>query len=253
MRHIDEHHHNKFTARRPNGVFAAVVPVVDRCLIAVVAVRDIQLARGKIAAECLDGKRVVDNPQAVRHEAVGKFTPRCAARKAVDTALGLAGVVHIKGINLAEIAVGRLHQVEAVLLGFGERLLMRQHDARAEILHADKTDDALERAFLAVVDAGEKFFLVDVDARVVVAVQRAVRKPAAQRFPGVAVGILALRQLEPDDVVRVAREVFGALRVADDVVGRAGQLCGRAGRGSIAHGVKSLDVGHSGFIPSIFF
>ena len=89
----------------------------------------------------------LNDPEAVRHKAVGEFIARRAAGKMVDAAAGLAGFVHVQGIDLAEIAVRRLHQAEAVLLGLRERLLVRQHDARVEVLHAHQTDDALSARF----------------------------------------------------------------------------------------------------------
>ena len=99
--------------------------------------------RGEIRTERFERQLVVDDPKAVCHEAVKEFIARRAGGKPVDAALGLAGFILIQGINLAEIAVCRLHQLKTVALCLRECLLVGEHHARGKILHAHKAHDAL--------------------------------------------------------------------------------------------------------------
>ena len=65
MCHIDERHHDEFAARRPNGIFTAVIAVMNCGFIAVMPVRNVQFARRKIGAERFKRLLVIHNPQAV--------------------------------------------------------------------------------------------------------------------------------------------------------------------------------------------
>ena len=78
-------------------------------------VRDIELSVLKIRGQLGDHVRVGDDPQAVGHVvAVGELRVGIVLRAILQRLLGGVLFVHVERVDLAEIAVGRLHQIKAV-------------------------------------------------------------------------------------------------------------------------------------------
>ena len=222
--HVDEVHHLIIlrVAGLGNAVFAAVVAVVDGGLIAVVTVGDIELAVGKVGAELLDDALVGDDPKAVGDAVVvGELIVGVALRLRVEGVEGGVLAVHVEGVDLAEIAVGRLHQVKAVGFRLGEGEFMGEDDALGEFLDLDAGDHALD-AFALVV--GVEFHFVDIDGGFVLVDQNPLAAPEIEDLARAGIDVVALLgKLQADDIVLVLFDKRLAFILADDVIGRAAE------------------------------
>ena len=205
-----------------NAVFAAVVAIVEGGFVAVVTVGDIELAVGKVGAELFDDLFVGDDPQTVGDVVVvGERIRRVCGRFGVDRLQRGVLAVHIERIDLAEIAVGRLHQIQAVFLCLGERELMRQDHALGELLHLDARDQALDALALVV---GVELHLIHIDRRLILIHQHALVAPQIEHLAGALIHVVALLgKLQTDHVVRILRNKRLALLLADDIIGRTAE------------------------------
>ena len=132
-----------------------------------VPIGNVQLAGGEVLLYGGNGFGVVNHPQAVGDQAVGEIIAGGAARgQVVHPAAGSLRLVLIEAVNLAEVAVGGPHQLEAVLLGLAEGFLMGQHHTGGKLLQAHLGDEAPQLFHLSLVHLGEKFHLIKVEARV---------------------------------------------------------------------------------------
>ena len=127
--HVDEHHHHIVFASVRSAKLPAAVAVVEGRLVAVVPVGNVKLPVFEVCADGADGFGVVHHPHAVRDGAVGKFVARLSGGKRVKAGSRRVRFVHVKRVDLAEVAAGRFHQAEAVFLRFGKRFFMRKDDA----------------------------------------------------------------------------------------------------------------------------
>lgn len=140
-----------------------------------------------------DGPQPVDQPFAV-----GEFRFRLALLDQGENVQGfaLSAVVHIKGIDVAEIAAGGLHKIQAVFLGLGERFFVGQHDALGKFLQlhlADKprngSPPAVQSADIAAA-LQAVFDLIDIEGRLLVPAPGCL-------FPPIPEGCGPLRRKDP--------------------------------------------------------
>ena len=95
-----------------------------------VAVGDIELAVGKVVNKLVDNSLVGAYPDAVGDVVVvGKLILSVGFGLIVNSFERGVLAVHIKRVNLAEVAVCSLHKVKAVCLSLREGELMRQDNA----------------------------------------------------------------------------------------------------------------------------
>ena len=251
--HIHQHHHHiiGIVARLGKTLLAAPVAEIQRCLIAVVPICNVQLPIAEILLNRTDHRFVVHDPQAVNDLAVVELITGGIAGEQVDPAERRVLLIHIKRIDLAEIAEGGLHQAEAIFLGLAQRLLVRQNNPFAEFFQLHAADQALDLFLLPV--SGE-FLLVDVQSGLGVLLEDSVLHPALQRAPRFAVGIFALRQLQADHVAGIFREIGLPLLLTDDIVGRTGQRARLSGLRRIPQAAEGLNFSHDSYlqIQSLF-
>ena len=102
--------------------------VVQRGLVAVVAVGDDELLVAHGGGEQADGGGVADAPEAVQHAVLVGDLGLGWSVAVIEDGLDGAGGVGIEHEDLAEVGVGGLEKIEAVALGLGEGLLMTEDD-----------------------------------------------------------------------------------------------------------------------------
>ena len=137
-----------------------------------VTVGDVELAVGKVIYKLRYNRLVGAYPQAVGDVVVvGEFVLSVKVGLLVDGFQGGVFAVHVKRVNLAEIAVGRLHKVEAVGLCLRQSELVRQDDALRKFLDLDARDHSLDASALVV---GVEFHLVNVDRGLILVDQNAL-------------------------------------------------------------------------------
>ena len=240
--HVHQHHHHITGVAQ--AVLTAITAEVYRCLIPVVAVGNIELPRGKVLAQGLDGHRVIDKPQPVGYQAVAEFISRGVLGEVFNALPGGALLVHIEGINLAEIASGGLHQVQTVLFGLAQGLLVGEHRAFGKGLCLHQADEALDFLHRAVGNAGQEFFFINVEARLAVLAEDALLQPGFQGFSGLLIGIFAPGQLQADDVAGIDTEIFLALVLADNIIRGTGQRLDLPGLVGKPHSAEGFDFSH---------
>ena len=152
--HVDEgHHHGGFGESRLRQLVGVVLGpcrscgrvffgVIERGLVAVMAVGDDELLVGHGGGEQADGGRIADAPEAVQNAVlVGDFGVGGTAA-VVENLLHAAGRVGVEHEDLAEVRVGGLEQVEAVAFGLGERLLVAEDDLLGVLVELAEGDKA---------------------------------------------------------------------------------------------------------------
>ncbi|CAA9531776.1 MAG: hypothetical protein AVDCRST_MAG30-3857 [uncultured Solirubrobacteraceae bacterium] len=228
------------------GTLAAdLLRVRARGLVAVVAVGDQQLRAGQRLVDGLDRDRVRHAPQAVQGAVgVGDLAERRAGDVRCDGGPGRAGRVVVEGEDGGEVRPRRPLEVEAILLRARMRALVRADPARAVVLDAHAGEDPVARAPHSV---GARVVLGERPQRgLVVADEDAVALPCREGLRRVAVGVVALREVDLDDVLRGRREQRGALLGVDHVIGRGGDGLEAAGaRQVVVERAEGLDVGHA--------
>ena len=250
--HVGEGHEDVLAAGQIGALPGQGVPIAQAGFIAVVAVGDVQLPPGEVLPQGLYGHGVVDDPQPVGHQAVGERVPgRAGAGQVFQPLGGGVALVLVEGVDGAEIAPGGGKQLEAVLLGLGECLLVGEHHAVGEVLQPHQAHQAPHFFGFAVVHLGEELLLIEVEPRVHIQLEDALLPPGAQGAGGLLIGVLPLfGQLQADDVAAVAGEVLPPLLLADDVIGRAGQfLDGACLLQVVAQCPKGPDFCHSCSLP----
>ena len=163
--------------RSAPGSAGILVAEGQRGLVAVVAVGDQQLL---VRHQLLDARRVGDLPEAV-HGAVlvGDLGQRRGCGRLVEQRVDGAVGVGVQHEELAEVRVGVAQQLQAVLLGPGERLLVAVDDAGGVVLDAAERDEALAHQALAGIGHRE-FLEVGEHAGLGIARQHAGRDPVLQ-------------------------------------------------------------------------
>ena len=125
--------------------------VIQRRLVAMVAVGDDELLVGHGAGEQANDGRIVDAPDAVQDAVlVGDFGVGGACTF-VEDLFDAAGGIGVEHENLAEVGMGGLEQVQAVALGLGEGLLVAEDDLVGVLVKSAEGDEAA--AFLDLVGA----------------------------------------------------------------------------------------------------
>ena len=152
-------------------------------------------------------------------------------------------LVHIERVNLAEVAVSRLHEVETVSLRLRERELVRQDNALRELLDLNAGDDALDAAAGVV---GVELLLVDINRGLILVNEDSLLSPAVKNLARCCVNIVAFfGQLKADNVVFVLREIRFSFLFADNVIGRTAELAEPAcAFGVVAHTPERFDFSH---------
>ena len=160
-----------------------------------------------------------------------------------------AGVV-VESHDRTGVDARRSQQLVAVLLRAGHRPFVREHGALVERMKPKPGEEPALRPD-HVGPRHDVRLLVDVDRRVGVLVERAIRAPGRQRpcRPAVAiVGFVAglfVRLVEADDVGRMAGEQALLLSRVDHVIGRRDDEREVGDRGRvIAQRSERTDVGH---------
>ena len=144
MVHLHEHHHHIIRAAAHRCTLrAALVAVVERRLIAVMPVRDVQLGIGEALLDGMDHRFIGDRPQTVlKPRFVGDVRKRRLTHHQREDILrfAFAAVIAVERIDIAEIAGGAAHQLEPVGLRLGQGFLVRQHNALFKFLQLDLCD-----------------------------------------------------------------------------------------------------------------
>ena len=105
------------TPARAGAAGACSLRVIQRSLVAVVAIGDDQLLVGHGRGEQADGRRVADPPEPVQHTVlVGDFGFGGAAA-VVENFFHAAGGVGVEHENLSKMRTSGLQQIEPVALG----------------------------------------------------------------------------------------------------------------------------------------
>ena len=221
---------------------ADLLRVHARRLVAVVAVGDQQLARLERRGDALDRGRVGDAPQPVpRAVRVGDVGERLAVEVRLERPPRRVVRVVVQGEDGGEVGLRRARQPQAVLLGPGMRALVRADATGAVLLDADAREEAVARVRPAVragVVLGQ-----GPERGLLVAGQDARVAPGREGLGGGGVGIVALRQVDLDDVVRRLAREPGALLGVDHVVGRGDD--GADVVAGVVEGAEGADVGHA--------
>ena len=229
---------------------AALVAVRQGRLIAMVAVGDVQRLVGEQVGDA-PCPRAADRRDAVRVAVAVAGHARAIVGRLVGRGRQLgsdgAAVVGVEEEDLAQVGMGGAVQIEAVHLGARVGLLVREHDAVLEVGEPQPGDEAAARALVAV---GPPVDLVDqIDGRLGIAHQHAVRPPAAERGRGRGVGRRAALfpradgKVDVQGVVRAACAERRGLRCREHVVGRCDDrihVCGVA----VAEATEGCHVRH---------
>ena len=144
---VDESHHRAFIIGigiRRIGTGAALVAVVERCFVAMVAVGDDEFLISHRLLNGLDAIGFGDGPEAVNHTIfVGEL---CCGRRSgfgfsedgVDALLRI-GIEHEE---LASVGASVAQEFEAIGFGSGERVFVAEDDAGGIFLETSGTDEA---------------------------------------------------------------------------------------------------------------
>ena len=211
---------------------AALLEVAQGRLVAVVAVGDEHRLRADEARDDADRVLVVQRPEAVDDaERVGRLQRQAPADAGGDGRGDLVGGVGVEAEDRAEVHARRVHELQAVGLRAGERLLVGEDAARAERLQPDAGHEPLAGQPPAL---GLELLLVDVERPRPVLHQHVLAEPLAQgvrraRVAVVGLGVgrgLALQD-EADDVVRTSGEEALLHRRVDHVIRRGDHVAER--------------------------
>jgi hypothetical protein len=233
-----------------------LVAVAQRRLVAMVAVGDRHRTAGHGLKERRDRSRRVaiggDRPEPVVDPVVvGHLPVRGAGRERVqDRPADPVGIV-VEPDDRARVDARRPQQLVAVFPGRLHRPLVREHaGAGSEGFEPKPSEEPALRAD----DLGPRdaiFLLVDVDRGVRILVECPIGAPAGERPGGPPVAVVGLitgllgRQVDTDDVGRVAGEQSFALGRTDDVVWRRhDERRVGDGRGVVAKSAEGTALGH---------
>ena len=247
--HAHEAHHHRVHRR---AVARRVLPhepaVLERRLVAVVAVGDDERPPGEPGAHALDQPRVVRAPEVVHDPpAVVEGDQRRPGGRGDQRRLHRAVGVGVEGEDLAEVRLAGLEQPQPVGLRPAHRRLVGEGPA-AELVERDARDEpeALEGASRPGV-----VLAVEVERVGRVLREHPARAPGAPggRRARVAVDgaavLLGAAEDQAHDVVRVAPVELLLLRGGDHVVGRRGDLRHvRHARRVVAHPSERQDSRH---------
>ena len=262
--HVDEgHHHRGFGVSRLRQLAGAglglgrrggrvFLGVIQRGLVAVVAVGDDQLLVGHGRGQQVDGRRIADLPQPVQHAVLVGDLGVGGPGAVVQNLLDAAGRVGVEHEDLPEMRVRGLEQVEPVALGLAERLLVAEDHLLGVLVQLAEGDEAAP--LLDDLGAGNLEALrVGEDAGVFFLRQHALLAPGAEvaRRAGIdalaALGVEQFRQAQDD-----AHQVVGAALVVgllhgrrDLVVGLGDHVLQTDGGGIVAPGAKGINAGHA--------
>ena len=186
-------------------------------LVAVVPVGDQELGRAEGALERGDAVGVGDAPERVaRALVVGHLGERLGARDLRERLARGAALVREQAEDGGEVRARGARELEAVLLGAGVRALVGPDATGPVVLHAHAREEAGAGAGAAV---GRGVVLAEhPHRRLVLLHQHAALAPLAELPRGV---LVALGQVELDDVVRAPRREPGTHLVVDHVVWRS--------------------------------
>ena len=116
--------------------------VVQRGLVAMVAVGDDELFVGHCRSEQTNCGRIADAPDAVQDAVlVGHFGVGRAGAL-VEDLFHAAGWVGVEHEDLAKVGVRGLQQVQAVALGLGKRLLVAEDDLVGVVVKFAESDES---------------------------------------------------------------------------------------------------------------
>jgi hypothetical protein len=115
--------------------------VVQRGLVAMMAVGDDELLVGHRGGQQADGRRVADRHRVQDAVLIGDFGFGGAVA-VVENLLHAAGGVGVEHEDLAEVRVGGLQQVKPVALGLGEGLLVAEDDLLGVVVELAESDEA---------------------------------------------------------------------------------------------------------------
>ena len=212
---------------RAPGFGAPLVAVVERGLVAMMAVGDDELLVLHPAADQFDGRGIANAPHAVLHVVLVGHANIGRARRGqnrFDFELRVA----IRHEDLAEVRMGGQQQVVAIDFGAGERLLVPMHDPGVVLFDLAQGDQAAALGHLGGRAWKRKTLRVVVDGRGVVRFEHAFRAPGAQAGGSPRVDVIPL--------------VIGGSAFAQD---DAHQIVWAVGVISVLHGRGNLVVGLS--------
>jgi hypothetical protein len=223
---------------------ADLLRVDARGLVAMVAVGDQQLGVGERPADRLDRVRVADAPETVqRAVVVFELAPGVVRLGGVERIPSCRARVGVEREDRREVGARRARQTQAVLARSRVGALVRADPTRPVLLDADPSEEATPPPRLAV---GAAVALLErPHCRLGVAHQYARSLPGLEQLGRVAVGVLAVGQVDLDDVAGRACDERRALLGVDHVVGRGGDVAERADlREVVVQRSKRLDVRH---------
>ena len=159
-----------------------------------------------------------------------------------------------EGDDRARVDARRAEEFVAILPGAAQRPLVRQHlGVGAIALQSEPCEEPALDA-LGICVRYPVALLVRVDRWMGVLPERAVRPPARQRPSGTSVSIVRAvsrlldRQVEPDDVRRMAGDEALARRRVDHVIGRRHDRSEVTDtRRLVAQGAERSEIGHGSF------
>ena len=261
--HVDEGHHagglGERRLRQSGGAVLGLVRrgggvllgVVEGGFVAVMAVGDDELLVGHGGGQQADRGRVADAPEAVKNAVlVGDFGLGGAVA-VVEDLLDASGGVGVEHEDLSEVGAGGFEEVEAVVFGLGEGLLVAEDDllgVLVELAEGNKTSPLLHNfrsGNLETLRIGE-------DAGVLLLGEDALLAPGGEVACGAGIDAFALfrvkefRQSEDDadQIVRAAL-VVSLLHGRGDLVVGLGDGVFEADRGGIVTpGAKWINAGH---------
>ena len=184
-----------------------------------------------------DRTRATGVPRAL---AVCDLGERLAAGRLGKRLGGRAAGIWIEAEDGGEVRARRARESQAVLLRAGMGALVRPDTARAVVLHAHAREEPDARAGTAV---GRAVVLAQCpDRGLVLLHENPVPAPLVEGLSG---GLVARRQIELHDVMRVPRRQLGSALVVDHVVRRRDQILERARDiGVVAKRLERLDICH---------
>ena len=135
---------------RCGGVFFGVI---ERGLVAVVAVGNDELFVGHGGDEQADDGGIADAPDAVQNAVfVGNFGVG-GTSALIENLLNATGRIGVEHEDLAEVGVGGLEQVEAIAFWLGEGLLVAENDLLSVLVELAEGDETAP--FLDYIGAGD--------------------------------------------------------------------------------------------------